>query len=1074
MKKVTRLLAFLSIINCSIFAEENSFIDDAHNIGLSQLVFIKNKGQVLDLDGKLRPDIKYTAQSNGTRLFFSETGIYYQFQKSESKKAFLAKQNTVGKKIGLDSKSDAQIYRLDMQLVGANHNANIREEGITGYFENYYMAHCPQGITGVQSYSKIIYENVYPKIDWVIYSKDNNLEYDFIVHPGGDPNAIKIKYNFAQNISITENGSVKIKTSLGEVAEAAPYTYISENRKVIDSKFILENSTLQFEIKNYNPTQTLVIDPVLIWSSYYGGNNVDVGLGCSSDVNGNVFVAGYTESTSAIASGGFQNNLSSPSDGFFAKLDSVGNRLWATYFGSSDEDVINACAADKNGNLFIVGYTESFSGISSAGSFQANFGGGQYDAFIGKFNSQGARNWSSYYGGTDDDIAYDCMIDPSGNFCFTGTSLSTNGIASSGVGMNQINGGYYTSYLSKFLTNGTRAWGTYFGDSGDERAFGCASDKLGNLYIAGYAQGSSFMGIGGFLGSPQGSFDAYLTKFNSNGLVVWATYYGTIDNDIALACATDSSNNVYLAGRTNSSFGIAASGFQNNFGGGSDDGYLVKFDENCARLWATYTGGNGYDLAQACATDKYQNVVVCGSTSSANAIASGGFQNSYGGGTQDAFAISFGPNGTRIFGSYLGGSNEEYGNDCTINNSNNIFIAGETASLNFPTAGTVHQASYGGGTKDAFVAKIESPCASISTTISYNGTPYACALSTFLLHAPSGLNYNYQWQRNGAIIGGAINSSFTATQGGFYRVIINQNGVCQDTSLAVFLDSVPPSVPICIATVDSLSKFNLLIWEKPMSTIIDKFNIYREDITNIFSFVKSVNYNQLSLFIDSNLLFANPNATSKLYKISTVDVCGVESPKSLFHHTIKLNDQQNGNFDWNFYQIEGQVTPVLQYILLRDSMALDIWTPIAITSGNINSMSDMDYNLYPNARYRLVTNMGTLNCEPTLRVLSSFNTSKSNIKNKSSVGIISKDEALKQIYITPNPTSGYFQVNNMGNEKINAIKVYDKLGRLIISFPAQKFVSTNTTIDISYLAPALYTLVVETNQFILTKKLLKN
>lgn len=1072
MKKLASLLASLTLSCFLSFAEKTNTQIKNNSITNPPFLFIENKGQVVDYEGKLRPDIKFTAKAQGVNLYFSRDGIYYQFNKSasNSKPAKNASEKLLSKK----TVGTFESFRLDMKLEGANQNAKIRKEKESEYYENYYLAQCPQGITGVNGCYKLVYENIYPKIDWVIYSNGTNLEYDFVIHPGGNPKSIKITYKDAEKICIEKNGSAKISTSIGEVKEDTPVSYILENKKEVATKFELTENTIQFVLENYDHTKTLVIDPVLLWSTYYGGTSYDYGYSVSTDSSGNVFLSGETDSNNGIAAtGGFQSSHIALSDGFIAKFDENGTRLWATYFGAGDNDYVMASNCDIAGNIIIAGYTTSQSGIS-AGGFQNSFGGGQFDGFFAKFSPTGTRLWSSYYGGSADDVIAGCTTDANDNIYITGTSASTNNL-SQGQVFQTTNGGSDDCFLAKFSPTGTRNWGTYFGGGGDDRSFCCATDKAGDIYISGYAYGSTNLGVGGFQNTYNGSYDAILAKFNGiSGQLKWSTYYGDIDSDIGLACATDNSNNVYLTGRTNSSFSIASSGFQNAFGGGISDGFLAKFDFLGARVWGTYLGNTGEDLIQSCKTDSYENVVVCGSTSSTSGLASNGFQNSYGGGTQDAFVVGFSNTGTRIFGSYLGGSGDELGNNCSIDKKNNIYLAGQTASTNFTIVGNAQQTSYGSGSYDAFLTKIENACAASDANIVYSGVAYACSLSTLQLQAStgSGVSFNYQWQLNGTNIPGATGVNYIASQGGAYNLIVNQNGVCQDTSATLLVDSVPPSIPLCICTVDSLSKYNLLIWEKPVSTIIDSFRVYREDITNVFGYIKSIGYNQLSMFVDSNLLYANPNVTSKLYKISTVDVCGVESPKSAFHHTIKLNDQQNGNFDWNFYEIQGQTTPVLQYILLRDSVNSGNWNAIAITSGNVNQISDPDYNLYPNSRYRVVTNLGSLSCTPTMRTLAGFNTSRSNIKNKA-VGINENDNFNLKITLTPNPAGNYLHLNNKTQQKIKTIRITDNLGRIVFMMNENQLKNDMLTLDISQLAPAIYALVIESEKFLVTKKFVK-
>jgi len=207
------------------------------------------------------------------------------------------------------------------------------------------------------------------------------------------------------------------------------------------------------------------------------------------------------------------------------------------------------------------------------------------------------------------------------------------------------------------------------------------------------------------------------------------------------------------------------------------------------------------------------------------------------------------------------------------------------------------------------------------------------------------------------------------------------------------------------------------------------------------------------------------------HKLTSKRVAKVEQASAnRFHHTIKLNDQSNGNFDWNFYQIQNQTTPVLQYLLLRDSISSGVWRTIAITSGNVNQISDPDYNLFPNASYRLVTNMGGLSCTPTLRTLTGINTSKSNIKNKA-VGITENKLTSGNLILTPNPASKSVLLKSTNQVGVNSVQIFDKLGNVVFTkiFSAEGV--TEYKLDIAELASAIYVVVVKGENFTLNKKL---
>jgi hypothetical protein len=429
MKKIVWLCACISFF---ISAQAQQLTSSLNNKSTNeQLLFVENRGQVIDLEGKAKPDILYTTESNGVKVYISKGAIYYQWKKGSDQKQPLNEQHIAQ---SIPSK-DAEIFRLDMCLENSNTSAKVIVGQKSEYYENFYLANCTQGITNVPAFSRLTFQNVYPQIDWVLYSKNGKMEYDFIVHPGGNPNQISIRYKHAGSVERNKEGNLNIVTRLGELTEASPISFIAETGKSIKSNFSVTGNQVKFLLENYNPTQTLVIDPTLQWSSYYGGTGTDYGYGCSTDTSGNIFMSGETDSNNGIATaGGFQTTHASLSDAFVVKFNAAGVRQWATYYGGNDTDIGQGCAADAGGNVYVSGFTSSTSGIASGG-FQNNFGGLQYDCFLAKFNAAGARVWATYYGSFGDDVANSCAVDNSNNIYLCGSTNSSTGLC-------------YTSFLS--------------------------------------------------------------------------------------------------------------------------------------------------------------------------------------------------------------------------------------------------------------------------------------------------------------------------------------------------------------------------------------------------------------------------------------------------------------------------------------------------------------------------------------------------------------------------------------------------------------------------------------------------
>lgn len=382
-----------------------------------------------------------------------------------------------------------------------------------------------------------------------------------------------------------------------------------------------------------------------VWSTYFGGpgeedeTSILGGISVAVDAFGNIYLAGQTNSTSGIASGGFQNAYGGGAyDAFLVKYNASGNRLWATYYGGSGEDQGFHVSTDASGNVYLVGWTDSPSGIASGG-FQNSYGGGG-DAFLVKFSTTGARIWATYFGGSAQERGMGLNLDAMGNIYVTGQTASSSGVAFNGF-QNTYGGGVYDSFLAKFDASGSRLWATYYGGSGTDYTRSIALDALGGIYIAGISS-SPGIASGGYQNTNAGGlYDGLLVKFSSSGSRIWSTYYGDLGTDWVYYTASDPSGNIHISGRTDSYSGISSGGFQNSHGGGGSDAFLVTFSSTGTRLCASYYGGTDFDFGFGICADGTGDVYQTGYTNATVGIASGGFQNTYGGGNADAFLVKF-------------------------------------------------------------------------------------------------------------------------------------------------------------------------------------------------------------------------------------------------------------------------------------------------------------------------------------------------------------------------------------------------------------------------------------------------
>jgi uncharacterized protein (TIGR02145 family) len=329
-------------------------------------------------------------------------------------------------------------------------------------------------------------------------------------------------------------------------------------------------------------------------------------------------------------------------DCFIAKFNQAGDRLWGTYYGGSGDDNAGTVSTDNNKNVFLSGQTTSNTGIATPGSYQPN----RYastDAFLAKFDSNGVRQWGTYYGGESGDNNTACTNDGSGNVYFAGLTSSHTNIASPGAYQTIYGGGPLDAFLAKFNSDGQRLWATYYGGSGRDDGYGCNADSTGNIYVVGRTNSPDGIASPGCHQPDYGGglYDSFIVKFDSSGQRLWGTHYGGTNDDEGNGCAIGSGNDIFMVGLTNSSNNISTPDSYQPVIGGNGDGMLVKFNAAGQRQWGTYYGGSADDVFENCSYVKDDTLCLAGYTLSTNNITSPGAWQEVYGGARDDMLIKF-------------------------------------------------------------------------------------------------------------------------------------------------------------------------------------------------------------------------------------------------------------------------------------------------------------------------------------------------------------------------------------------------------------------------------------------------
>lgn len=703
--------------------------------------FVENKGQIVDQNGVWRSDLDFKLERPGIAAFIGSGKMHYQWSKVESPiSTTIASIAEQAKEVKLST------YRLDIELLGANLNATTITANKSTDFEQYYNANSQLDGKKIHHYSTVTYKDIYPNIDWVLYLDQSqttsglqNLKYDFVVHPGGNPKDIKIQYKGAQELALSKNGSLKAVTPYGTHIDGSPYSYAIDESNVkqeVASKYLLQGDVLSFDIAPH--IGTLVIDPTVEWSTYYGGTGLDILNEILGDTYGHIYIAGTTLMSSNIATtGSFQQFPSADlSDGFIAKFDKDGNRIWGTYYGGPGFDQGIDVDLTADGFLYFLGYTESTTGIASPNVTSTHVGGA--DNFVAKFDTAGNRIWAKYIGSSGSDIGFKIRSNVFNHIYITGITEGTNYPVLNAH--QSTNRGLGDGFLTRLDTAGNIVWSTYFGAELSDNISGLAFDRDGKVLVSGLTTKDA-NGTTTTLSTPNshqpthagGGYDIFVAVFDSVGVLNWCTYYGGSLEESTThgnAVASDNFNNIYVVGSTQSGNNIATPNSYQSQGptGGTYDAFIVKFDEFGNRIWGTYYGGQQRDEAYVVSADNLGNIYIGGRTTSVSGISTpGAYQpNKHQAYAPDAFFAKFDSAGQILYGSYFGGEGEDAIVAIDFDNNGDVYFGGGTESTtDIATPGAFNTTMIG-----YFAGFLTKFCIANVPNFSIQGADSVCARST--------------------------------------------------------------------------------------------------------------------------------------------------------------------------------------------------------------------------------------------------------------------------------------------------------------------------------------------------------
>ncbi len=745
------------------------------------LGFIENKGQIANDKGELVPEVLFKASTHGADVYITTQGITYVF----------IKEKLSGEK---DEKRDSfSLCRLDMDFIGANIRKDhiLKEYSLTNHL-NYFRSHCPDGIMNVKIFGKVTVKDIYPGIDWVLYlEKDKGMKYDFVVHPYADPDDISIAYKGAGQITQIDGSNLRITTPFGEVNEGNLISYISDGNE-IDSKYLVEGNNVRFILGDYDNASTLIIDPPLIWATYYGGSDEDYGNGIATGPSGSVYITGYTYNSAipfpTLNPGGsaYFTAASATFDVFILKFSPSGILLWGTHYASTWRESAFAITTDDGGNVYVTGSVQKGGGNfptydpGGGAYFQGTFLPGHLGAhlFILKFDSSGVRKWATQYGGTNWAVGYGITTNGPNLYVTGYTNSSDFPLLDPGGGAyydGTLSG--YDAFILRFDTSGVRIWATLYGGSGNDYGAGkavgnyfCVSnggngiitDPAGNVYVTGSTGSADFPTLSPYQAATGGGVDAFLLKFSSTGVRQWATYHGGSGDDIGYGIVTDDAGDIFVSGSSaydaatpfptmNPGGGAYFQTVNGNGGGTGIDAFAIKYNPSGTMSWGTLYGGDGTDIAYNMSIDDCQNIYIAGSSTSTASFSTlnpggGTYYQAASGGMSDAFMLQFDSSGVSNWATYYGGNKTDIGRCITIAPAGHLWITGETNSLSGmstidPGGGTYYQAALSGGSNwaDMFILKFDNDL----SVITASPDTMICLGDTASLTASGGSSYTW-------------------------------------------------------------------------------------------------------------------------------------------------------------------------------------------------------------------------------------------------------------------------------------------------------------------------------------------
>ena len=726
-KAFISISAILFLISAALFSSfltktENTESVSSTNTAQEETNPIAQKQKIAEDYGKLPLHFEPNVGQTDERVKFMARGSDYSL--------FLTGNEAVLslEKRGENEKQNKRSV-VRMQFPGANKAPRSSGSGETAGKSNYFIGNDPEKWqTNVPNFEKIKFESVYKGIDLVYYGNNQRLEYDFVVAPNENPNQIKLKFSGVKNAEIEEQtGDLLLETEVGTIRQHKPFSYqiVDGRQKEIASLYRVEKTedkdfTVSFALAEYDRSKELVIDPILVYGSYLGGNAFEEGRSIAVDAQGNAYVVGTAASRDFPTTAGTVKPTLLPAtngnqfwyDAFVTKVNPDGTAVvFSTYFGGRNgSETGTGVAVDAAGNVLFSGLTIS-PDFPLVNALQSTFSNIDMN-FAAKLSADGSTIiYSTYLGVSTGSGSRVAVNQATGDAVFAGTTGTPNFPTTPGAFKEKlcdtpqscVGISYTGSYLVKFSANGNAVFSTLF----DAAINDVAVDANNNVVVGGTAATNFPTTPGAFQPASSGGVEGFVAKLNPAGSsLVFATFLGGgLQSDRVRGVTTDSSGNIYVTGQTqNTGFPTTPGAFDITYNG-NEDGFVTKFNPaGSSLIYSTFLGGTGKDEPFAIGVDANGDAFVTGETTGALTFP---LRNSINGASGSIFLTHFNNSASALVYSTLLGQGGGY--DVAVDAGGNAYLTGHT--LGIPVTPNSFQPIRGGGdvtnsSKDAFVMKI--------------------------------------------------------------------------------------------------------------------------------------------------------------------------------------------------------------------------------------------------------------------------------------------------------------------------------------------------------------------------------